>query len=104
MERIAVKADLRMFESATENSRSYYVVIADGPAEAIRSAAMTGQWATGKRRFGVAKVMATVGKTVWATAVYPEKDSGGWFLPIKIGVCRAEGLQTGELVDVTIEL
>ena len=104
MERIAVEGDLRVFESASENSRSYYIVIASEPADAIRLAAMTGQWLEGRRGFGSARVTVTVGDTVWQTSVFPEKQSGGWFLPIKVAVCRAEGLLAGETVRATIAL
>jgi hypothetical protein len=104
MERIEVEGDLRVFESATENSRSYYIVIDGEPAAAIRLAAMTGQWVNGKRGFGSAKVTATIGDTVWQTSVFPEKQTGGWFLPVKVGVCRAEGLSTGDRVRAMIAL
>ncbi|MBN8830945.1 MAG: DUF1905 domain-containing protein [Sphingomonadales bacterium] len=102
--RIAVEGDLRVFESATGNSRSHYIVITGETADAIRLAAISGQWLGGKRAFGSAKVRATLGDTAWETSVFPEKASGGWFLPIKVSVCRAEGLLPGRLVRGTIEL
>jgi hypothetical protein len=32
------------------------------------------------------------------------KGGAGWFLPIKVMVCRAEGLQEGDCVAVELEL
>ena len=59
---------------------------------------------TGKKRrgWGAVKVKATIGDTTWETGMFPSKDTGGYFLPIKKQVRTAEKL----LVDseVTINL
>jgi len=104
MERIAVEAHLRIFRSATSNSASAYIVITGAAADAIRLAAMTGQWLEGRRGFGSARVTATIGDTTWQSSVFPEKESGGWFLPVKLAVRKAEGLDEGELVRAIIAL
>ncbi|WP_349356919.1 DUF1905 domain-containing protein [Sphingobium nicotianae] len=104
MEQISVEGDLRVFRSASENSQSHYIVIAGEAADAIRYAAMSGQWLNGKRGFGSARVTVTVGETIWQTSVFPEKESGGWFLPIKVAVCRAEGLCEGDMVCAFVAL
>lgn len=104
MEAIAVEAPLRIFRSATSGSASAYIVITGAPADAIRAAAMTGQWLEGRRRFGTAKVTATIGGSVWANSVFPHKESGGWFMPVRQAVRKAEGLAEGDLVHAVIAL
>ncbi|HEV8407830.1 MAG TPA: DUF1905 domain-containing protein [Sphingomicrobium sp.] len=55
-----------------------------------------------RRGFGSVRVEARIGHVTWRTSVFPSKSSGGYFLPVKIDVCRKEGLVAGE--DVTVEL
>jgi hypothetical protein len=58
----------------------------------------------GKRRgFGSVKVEARIGDSVWRTSVFPPKE-GGWFLPVKKAICRAEGLTEKEEVEVALRL
>ena len=45
----------------------------------------------------------TIGDIVWRTSVFPQK-SGGYFLPVKIDVCRRAGLTAGDDVMVSLEL
>jgi hypothetical protein len=105
MERIAVEAPLRVWTSATSNTSSAYIVIAGEKADALRLAALTGQWLdSGKRGFGSARVTVTIGETVWQTSIFPEKQSGGWFLPVKKAVRDAEELDEGALVRAEIAL
>lgn len=104
MERIEHEAPLLLWRSAEAPNGVAYVIIDGAAADAIRVAAMTGQWLEGRRGFGSAKVAATIGETVWTTSVFPDKGSGGWFLPVKAAVRKAEALAEGELVRVVIEL
>jgi len=104
MEEIPVEAPLRIFRSQTSNSASAYIVITGAPADAIRAAAMTGQWLEGRRGFGSAKVTVTIGGTMWSSSVFPHKESSGWFLPIRQAVRKAEGLEEGEPVRAIIAL
>lgn len=87
-----------------EDRRVHHVVIDGDAAAAIRLAAMTGQWVGRRRGFGAARVTATVGGTVWQTALFPHRESGGWFLPLKAAVCRAERLEQGAMVRVRVAL
>lgn len=58
----------------------------------------------GRRRgFGSVKVEAEIGASRWSTSVFPPKE-GGWFLPVKKAICRAEGLEVGEPVEVRLKL
>ena len=81
-----------------------YVVIAGEAAEAIRGHELMRRLELGKRRgFGSVKVVVRVGTSEWRTSVFPQK-SGGWFLPVKTAIQRAEGLATGELVEAELTL
>lgn len=57
-----------------------------------------------RRGFGSVRVEATIGDVTWRTSVFPSKSSGGYFLPVKIDVCRKEGLVAGDTVTVELEL
>ncbi|TCM19037.1 uncharacterized protein DUF1905 [Novosphingobium sp. PhB165] len=55
------------------------------------------------RGFGSLKVKARIGGTVFATSVFPSKADGGWLLPVKASVRRAESLAEGDDVEVSLE-
>jgi len=58
----------------------------------------------GRRRgFGSVRVEPRIGGSVWRTSVFPPKD-GGWFLPVKKAICRAEGLVETDEVEVALRL
>lgn len=68
-----------------------YVRIEDEAAEAIGAYELMRRLELGRRRgFGSVKVEVRVGASRWSTSVFPQKQ-GGWFLPVKKAVCRAEG-------------
>ena len=56
------------------------------------------------RGWGMVRVAATIGQTRWTTSVFPDKTSGGFLLPVKAAVRRAEGLVAGDTVQVTLEM
>ena len=55
------------------------------------------------RGFRSVRVECTIGDIVWRTSVFPQK-SGGYFLPVKIDICRRAGLTAGDDVMVSLEL
>lgn len=55
------------------------------------------------RGFGSVRVECSIGEVTWRTSVFPQK-SGGYFLPVKIDVCRRAGLTAGDPVSVDLEL
>jgi hypothetical protein len=57
-----------------------------------------------RRGFGSVKVEVTVDDFTWRTSIFPSKDSGGYFLPVKIEVLRNTGVAAGDLVRVALEL
>jgi hypothetical protein len=85
---------------------SWHFVTIDGEvAEAIRTTAIMRRLEGGlKRGFGSMKVTAQIGDTKWTTSIFPAKDVGGYLLPVKASVRKAEGLVTGDVTTVTLEL
>jgi hypothetical protein len=61
--------------------------------------------AAGPRRgFGSRRVRVTVGGSTWATSIFPDSVRGGYVLPIKRAVRKAEALDVGDTATVTVEL
>ena len=104
MERIETQARLWRWQGAEAPAAWYFLTIEGEAADAVRIAAISGQWLDRRPGFGSAKVTATIGDTSWATSVFPHKESGGWLLPVKKAVRVAEGLEEGGLIQVTIAL
>ena len=81
-----------------------YVVITGDAAQAISEHELVRRLELGRRRgFGSVKVAVMVGGSRWSTSVFPQK-SGGWFLPMKKAMCRAEELEAGDEVQGSLEL
>ncbi|MGC5221894.1 DUF1905 domain-containing protein [Micromonospora sp. DT81.3] len=54
------------------------------------------------RGFGSLRVRARIGRTSWATSIFP--GSAGYALPLKKAVRDAEGLELGSVAVVEVEL
>ncbi len=81
-----------------------YVRITGAAAEAIRGHELMRRLELGRRRgFGSVKVNVALGASRWSTSVFPQKQ-GGWFLPVRKAVCRAEGVEADDDVEVGLEL
>ena len=104
MEAFTVKTPLWRWQSAAAPAAWFFVTIAGEAADGIRLAAISGQWLNGRKGFGSARVDARIGDTRWKTSVFPHKESGGWLLPVKAMVRKAEGLAEGDQVTVTVSL
>lgn len=104
MESFTTTTTLWRWQSATAPAAWFFVTIAGDVADGIRLAAISGQWLDGRKGFGSARVAARIGGTNWQTSVFPHKESGGWLLPIKAAVRKAEGLIEGDMVTVTVSL
>ncbi len=104
MESFTVTTPLWRWQSATAPAAWFFVTIAGDVADGIRIAAISGQWLDGRKAFGSARVDVTIGKTSWQTSVFPHKESGGWLLPVKAAVRKAEALVEGDEVAVTVSL
>jgi hypothetical protein len=104
VEEFTVTTPLWRWQSATAPAAWFFVTIAGEVADDIRLAAIGGQWLDGRKGFGSAKVQATIGGTSWSTSVFPHKESGGWLLPVKAAVRKAEAIAEGDAVTVTVSL
>jgi hypothetical protein len=104
LESITVTTPLWRWQSATAPAAWYFLTIEGDAADAVRVAAMTGQWLDGRRGFGSARVEARIGDSIWKTSVFPHRESGGWLLPVKAAIRRAERLVEDEAVTVTVSL
>jgi hypothetical protein len=78
---------------------SWYFLTIDGEtASAIRaSAANAAAW-------GSVSVTATIGGTTWRTSLFPSKAHGGWLLPLKAAVRKAERIAEGSEVEAMLVL
>jgi len=104
LEDFTVTTPLWRWQSATAPAAWFFVTIAGDVADSIRLAAISSQWLDGRKGFGSAKVHATIGDTSWSTSVFPHRESGGWLLPVKAAVRKAEGIVEGDEVTVTVSL
>jgi Domain of unknown function (DUF1905) len=85
---------------------SWHFLTIDGEvAEAIHATAIMRRLEGERRKgWGSIKVTATIGDTSWQTSIFPAKDVGGWMLPVKAAVRKAEGIVVGDVVAVTLAL
>jgi len=56
-----------------------------------------------RRGFGSVRVQVTLDTESWRTSLFPVKE-GGYFLPVKVAVCRKVGIVAGDKVTVDLEL
>ena len=79
---------------------SWFFVTIDGQTAAeIRYAAL-GRTAG----FGSIKVEARIGETRWRTSIFPHGESGGFLLPVKASVRKAEAIVEGDDVAVSLRV
>lgn len=57
-----------------------------------------------RRGFGAVRVQATIGGTTWRTSIFPDSARGAYVLPVKRAVRRAESVEAGDVVPVTVEV
>ena len=99
-ETFATTATLWLWTTDKAPASWHFMTIEGEVADAIRLAALM---TYGKRRgFGSVKVTATIGETSWPTSLFPHKASGGWILPVKASVRKAQGLIAGDEVAVVL--
>ncbi len=81
----------------------HFVTITGDVASALHATAILRRMETGRKRgWGAIKVCAQVGDSIWDTSLFPDKASGGWMLPVKAAVRKAEGLVAGDMVVIAI--
>ena len=79
---------------------SWYFIIVTG--DAIGEIHFAAMGRTGG--FGSVKVRATIGGTTWETSLFPDRKRGGFVLPVKAAVRKAEGMAEGDRIDLTLEV
>jgi Domain of unknown function (DUF1905) len=90
----------RQAKDGTPSKTAWYFVTIDGEvADSIRAAApgRTAAW-------GSVYVGVTIGATEWRTSLFPSKNVGGYMLPVKASVRKAERLAEGDVVTIRLAL
>jgi len=54
--------------------------------------------------WGSIPVSAAIGKTVWKTSIFPDRQSGTYLLPLKIQIRKAEGIMDDDTVHCTLKI
>lgn len=92
--------------AGADGTGSWHFMTIDGAAaEAIAAHEAMRRLELGSGRgFGSVKVQAQIGSMRWATSVFPSRESGGWLLPVKLAVRKAEDLTAGDVAEVALEL
>jgi hypothetical protein len=76
----------------------YFLTIDGETAAAIRAGAVNAA------AWGSVYVEATIGGTTWRTSLFPSRAHGGWLLPLKAAVRKAEKLVDGTMVEAVLTL
>ncbi|BBC74297.1 conserved hypothetical protein [Altererythrobacter sp. B11] len=99
------RAPLQRWTNEAESSSVAFVILPPDAGDAVAGHELMRRLELGKRRgFGSVKVTAQVGETSWSTSVFPQKGRESWFMAVKAPVCRAEGLEDGEDVEIALDL
>ena len=78
---------------------SWYFLTIDGEtAAAIRAGVVNAA------AWGSVYVEVTIGATTWRTSLFPSKHVGGWVLPLKAAVRKAEKIAEGAEVEAELRL
>ena len=93
---ITLTAPLKVWSN--DEGRMHYLSVPDEMSGEIRAHSL--EMPLG---FGSVRVEVTLAGITWRTSVFPVK-SGGYFLPVKVDVCRKTGIAEGDEVSVEVEL
>ena len=102
-ETVTTTALLWIWTSAEAPASWHFLTIDGQAAEDIHGTVLMRRLEGGRRRgWGSVRVTAEIGETNWQTSLFPSKEQGGWLLPVKAAVRKAENLTAGDEVVVTI--
>ena len=101
-EQLTHTAALWRWTSASAPAAWFFVTIDGAAGEALAATALMRRLEGMSRGFGAIKVTAQIGDTRWTTSVFPAKDVGGYMLPVKAAVRKAEGIGEGDAVTLTL--
>lgn len=85
-------------KDGTPTSTAWHFLTIDGAVAAAIRAAAPGRSAA----WGSVYATITLGATNWQTSLFPSRDVGGYLLPVKAGVRKAERLVAGDVVTVNL--
>jgi hypothetical protein len=57
-----------------------------------------------KHGWGSVPVTVTIGTTTWKTSIFPDKESGGYLLPLKADVRKKEHIAADSSVALRLEI
>ncbi|WCT79375.1 DUF1905 domain-containing protein [Novosphingobium humi] len=78
-------------------TRWFFVSITGAPAAELKLASL-GLTAG----FGSLAVRATIGTTTWHTSIFPQRETGGWILPLKAELRKREKIGEGSRIEVSL--
>lgn len=102
-ERVGFEGVLWRWTGGASNATWHFLTIDGQAADALSGTAIMRRMEGNSRGFGSLKVRAMIGDTPFETSVFPSKSDGGWLLPVKAAVRRAEGIGEGDRVTVSLE-
>jgi hypothetical protein len=59
---------------------------------------------TPKRGWGSIPVSVVIGKTTWKTSIFPDKQSGGYLLPLKADVRKKEQIFSEDSISFSLSV
>lgn len=77
----------------------HFAFVPQEPSEEIKKL-----FGTPKRGWGSIPVVVQIGKTTWKTSIFPDKQSGGYVLPLKSEVRKSEQLFSGEIISFSLSI
>lgn len=103
-EHISCRGQLWRWTGASGNGTWHFLTVGGPAGEALSATALMRKLEGLARGFGSLKVKARIGESIFTTSVFPAKHQGGWLLPVKAAVRRAEDLADGDEVTVFLEV
>jgi hypothetical protein len=94
---IALNGPLKVW--ANNEGRMHFMTVPEEISGEIKARALMD-----RRGFGSVRVEVTLRDVTWRTSVFPSKDNGGYFLPVKMDVVRKTDLAVGDEITLTLEL
>jgi len=69
-----------------------------------QSAEIKKVFAAMRRRWGSLPVVVITGKTSWKTSIFPDKQSGGYLLPLKADVRKKEQIFSEDIITFSLSI
>lgn len=99
MDRATISLDAEVWLWTSKGASWHFLTVEGEAAAEVRYASLGLT-----RGFGSVPVEAAIGATRWHTSLFPSKATGGFMLPLKAAVRKAEGFAAGDTVRVTLSI